>query len=287
MSRNTLRVGPCPWIATVEMVVKYVQQNRPDNTTPWLAYASWTWEVLRRNPDYMTYYKSLRNKGFETVARPGGGTLTIASQHYPTANRFGLLAPADPSKHAGDEAVFWCPTSFKSVVRFHIIDPASVGRKNKPIQLSKMPGEKTHFLDANGTYHIRILGERFWFQMQCDDVDFVAPDAYLGFAIHDLENPDKRLETIKQIGGVYDGSIALNSRLHVPARLVKHQRSTLAYDIRTSGGSTTDVVSAFLEAGLVVFDPDKFVDFNYVAQNALKGAKAYIYGDYLKILNLQ
>lgn len=256
-------------------------------TTSWLSYASWTWEVLRRNPDYITYYNALRNKGFETVFLSENFVLTKANQHYPTANKFGLLAPADPIKYAGEEHVFWCPKAFHNVVRFHVIDPLSIGKTSKPMQLSKFTGQKTHFIDASGTYHIRILGERYWFQMQCANTQNVHPDAYIGFEINSLENPDKRLETIKQISGIYDGSIALSSRLHVPARLENHQRSTLAYDIRTSGGTTTDVINAFLEAGMLTEDPDKYIEFKDVAQNAFRAGKAYINGDYLKILNRQ
>lgn len=269
------------------MILNSVAEIEIYNTTSWLAYASWTWEILRRNTGYVDYYKSLRNKGFETSFLTQEQVLTRATQRYPTANKFGLLAPADPDKFAGEQPVFWCPKAFDNVVRFHVIDSSNVGRKNRPIQLSKMSGQKTHFLDANGTYHIRILGERFWFQLQCDGIEFVDEDAYLGFEINDLENPDKRLETIKQIGGIYDGSVDLNGRLHVPARLQSHQRSTLAYDIRTAGGSITDVVNAFLEAGLVAVDPDKFVDFTNLAQNAYRAGKAYISGDYLKVLNRQ
>jgi len=261
--------------------------NQIKNTTTWLSYASWTWEILRRNPDYISYYKSLRNKGFETVSPQNNHALIIAKQHYPTANKFGLLAPADPAKYAGEQAVFWCPKAFSNVVRFHVIDPASINRKNKPIQLSKMKGEKTHFLDANGTYHIRILGEHFWFQLQCDNVEYVDKDAYLGFELNNIGSPEKRFETIKQIGGIYNGSIETNSRLHVPARLEFQQRATLAYDIRTAGGSITDVINAFIEAELVTVDSDKYVDFKDVAQNAYRAAKAYITGDYLKILNRQ
>ena len=271
------------------MVVYRVGANSTSSykITPWLSYAAWTWEVLRRNDDYIGYYKSLRNKGFETRPLTKTTSLTIANQHYPTANKFGLLAPADPTKLAGEQPVFWCPKAFDNVVRFHVIDPASVGRKNKPIQLSKMKGDKTHFLGANGTYHIRILGERFWFQLLCDNVDFVDETAYLGFEINNLGGSDKRFETIKQIGGIYDGSIVMASRLHVPASLQNHLKSTLAYDIRTAGGSITDVINAFLEAGLVTIDPEKYVDFKDVAQNAYRAGKAYINGDYLKILNRQ
>ena len=265
----------------------FMGTHKIKNTTNWLSYASWTWEILRRNPDYISYYKALRNKGFEIVSQGNNHALIKAKQHYPTANKFGLLAPADPTKYAGDQAVFWCPEAFANVVRFHVIDPASINRKNKPIQLSKMKGEKTHFLDAEGTYHIRILGEQFWFQLQCDNVEYVADDAYLGFELNNIGSPEKRFETIKQIGGIYDGSIAPDSGLHVPARLENHLKSTLAYDIRTAGGSITDVVNAFIEAELVTVDPDKYIDFKDVAQNAYRAAKAYITGDYFKILNRQ
>lgn len=257
-----------------------------ENTTPWLSYASWTWEILRRYPGYISYYHALKNKGLEDIAEAGGASPFVkSSRRFPTAYKFGLAAPADPSKYAGDTDVFWHPDVFNSVVRFHIIDPLDVKRGQKPIQLSQFKGQKTHFLDADGIYHIRILGERFWFQMQCAGITSVASDAYIGLEMNHLENPDKRLKTFKQIGGIYDGSLSLDSRLHVPARLEYHQRSTLAYDIRENGGTILDVVNAFISTGLVAENPDKFVDFKDVAQNAYRAGKAYIYGDYLKILN--
>ena len=258
-----------------------------ENTTPWLSYASWTWEVLRRNPDYISYYHALKNNGLEEISEAGLSPLLKSSRRFPTANKFGLAVPADPSQYAGDTHVLWHPDVFESVVRFHIIDPNDVKRGQKPIQLYQFSGQKIHFLDADGTYHIRILGERFWFQIQCEGITSVAEDAYIGLEMNHLENPDKRLKTFKEIGGVYEGSLSLDSRLHVPARLEYHQRSTLAYDIRESGGTILDVVNAFVSTGLISEDPHKFVDFKDVAQNAYRSGKAYIYGDYLKILNRQ
>lgn len=269
------------------MVVDSVGDSTFYNTTPWLAYASWTWEVLRRNPDYISYFNALKNKGLETSLVKGNVPLLVASKAYPTAHEFGLLVPADPSKYAGEENVFWHANAMKSVVRFHVIDEADIDRNKKPIQLSKMPGEKSHFLDVNGTYHIRILGTRYWFQMQCDNIDYVAPDAYIGLEINNLQSPEKRLKTFAEIGGIYDGSIELGSRLHVPARLESHQKATLAYDIRTAGGSILDVISAFKEAGFIAENPEKYVDYRDIAQNAYRAGKAYIYGDYLKILARQ
>jgi len=267
------------------MLVKIVSVEVIHNTTSWLSYASWTWEVLRRHPDYISYYSALKNKGIESRNVSKNMVLFKAIQRYPTANKFGLLFPADPAKQAGEQPVFWHPKAFKSVVRFHVIDPVDIDRKHKPIQLSKFPGEKTHFIDAEGTYHIRILGTHYWFQMQCDHLDSVDENAYIGLEINHLENPEKRLKAFKEIGGIYEGSIALDGGLHVPARLESHQKATLAYDIRNSGGSITDVILAFKRAGFIKENPEKYIEFTDIAQNAYRAGKAYIYGDYLKILN--
>jgi len=255
------------------------------NTTPWLSYASWTWEVLRRNPDYVRYYNSLKYNGLETVTSSNMSIRINSSRRFPTANKFGLVAPADPSQFADEVPVLWHPDVFNSVVRFYVIDPDTLDKTQKPIQLSKFPGQKLHFLDANGTYHIRILGKRFWFQLKCEDVDYVDDDAFIGLAINDLTKPDKRLKTFKEMGEIYNGSLALDSRLHTPAKLEYHQRSTLVYDIRESGGTLLDAVEALKDAKLLVENPDKYTDFKEVAQNAYRAGKAYIYGDYLKILN--
>ena len=287
MSLFAISGGIFSWIATIKMLQINVGANLINNTTSWLAYASWTWEVLRRNPDYISYYKSLRNKGLSEHISTDGTAILRSVRHHPTANKFGLLFPADPTMDAGEQPVFWHPAALKSAVRFHVIDPADIDRKQKPLQLSKFPGHKTHFIDANGTYHIRILGHHYWFQMQCDNLDILPQNAFIGLKMNHLENPDKRLKTFKEIGGIYDGSIALDSGLHVPTNLESHQKATLAYDIRTSGGSILHVISALKETGFIKEDPDNFVDFRVVAQNAYRAGKAYINGDYLKILNKQ
>jgi len=287
MSFYTIFECVISWVATQKMLVINVAANQINNTTSWLAYASWTWEVLRRNPDYISYYKSLKNKGLETHMIGDDTPLIIASQGYPSAKKMGLLFPADPELGAGLGHAMWHPDVMKSAVRFHVIPRHEVDRRDKPFQLSKFPAHQTHFLDANGTYHIRFLGRNFWFQMQCDGQSEINPNAYIGFENNRVENYDRRLKTQGQIYGVYDGSIALDSRLHLPANLTSHQKSMIAYDIQSRGGSLTDIVSALFEAKLIVKNPDEFKDFSYDAKNALNRAKAFIYGDYLKILDKQ
>lgn len=269
------------------MVRNHVENMVPKNTTRWLSYGSWTWEVLRRNPDYISYFKSLKNKGLETHLIGENIPLIVASQGYPTAKKSGLLFPVDPDLDAGMGQPFWHPDVLKSMVRFHVIPQHEIDRRDKPIQLSKFSAQQTHFLDANGTYHIRLLGQNFWFQMQCDNLSQINENAYIGFENNRVGNLEKRLKTLTQIYGVYDGSIPLDSRLHLPANLTSHQKSMIAYDIQANGGSLTDIVSAFIEANLIVENPDEFKDFSYDAKNALTRARAFIYGDYLKILGKQ
>lgn len=269
------------------MVENSVGQIDFHKTTSWLAYASWTWEVLRRNPDYISYYNALKNKGLEFHIIGENIPLIIASKGYPTANKSGLLFPADPELDSLDSHAFWHPDPMKSVVRFHVVDAADIDRRNKPIQLSKFPARQTHFLDANGTYHIRLLGENFWFQMQCDGISEIDKNAYIGFENNRVENNDRRAKTMSQLFGIYNGSISLNSPVHVPARLASHQKAMIAHDVQANGGTLLDIVSAFFEAELLVENPDEYRDYTHHAKNALKRAKAYIYGDYLAILDRQ
>lgn len=257
------------------------------NTTSWLAYASWTWEALRRNSEYITYFKSLKNKGLESHLIGENTSLILASQGYPTAKKAGLLFPVDPDLDAGSGFPMWHPEALKSTVRFHVIDASDIDRRDKPIQLSKFPAHQTHFLDANGTYHIRFLGQNYWFQMQCNGITEIDENAYIGFENNRVGYYEKRLKTQAQIYGIYDGTIPLDTRMHVPARLASHQKAIIAHDMQANGASLSTIVSAFFEGDLLVEDTENFKDYIHHAKNALSRAKAYIYGDYLKILDRQ
>ena len=174
-----------------------------------------------------------------------------------------------------------------SAVRFRVIPRHEIDRRDKPIQLLKLPARQTHFLDANGTYHIRLLGQNFWFQMQCDGVSRIDENAYIGFGNNKVGDYVKRLKTQADIYGLYDGSIDLDTPLHVPARLASHQRAMIAYDISMAGGTQKDIAIAIYGADFMAKNAQNIENYKKNTRNAVTRANAYIYGDYLEILDKQ
>jgi len=249
------------------------------------AYAAWTWEVLRRHPKYIKLYNSLVNKDLETV-KLGGGTLKVtASRAYPELEKWGLLLPADPALDAEKANVSWHPNVFKSVVRFHIVDADHVEDKSQYIKLSDYPATRTHFKGADGSYHIRFMGENFWFQLQCDDINLSDENVFIGVEFNRIFDIEKRTKTASELFGIYDGSIAKSEPLHLPKRVDLNQNCMIAYDVRTADGTWKDVMIALFGKEIIENSGDEFEKYWQTSRNANARALRYIYGGFLKILD--
>jgi hypothetical protein len=251
----------------------------------WNAYAAWTWEVSRRHPKYIKLYNSLVDKGLET-AKLGDGTLkVIASRSYPELEKWGLSLPANPAYDAHKANVFWHPNAFKSVMRFHIVDADNVDDKSQYIKLSDYPAARTHFKGADGSYHIRLMGKNFWFQMQCDDINLTHENVLIGVEFNRISDMERRAKTASELFGIYDGSISKNELLHLPKRVDLNQICMIAYDVREAGGTWKDVMIAIFGKETIENSGDEFEKYWQSSRNADTRAKRYIYGDFLKILD--
>ena len=249
------------------------------------AYASWTWEVSRRHPKYIKLYKSLVNRGLETD-KLGKETLKIiASRTYPELKEWGLLLPANPAHEAGKANVFWHPNAFKSLMRFHLVDADNVEDKSQYIKLSDYPAHRTHFKGADGSYHIRLMGENFWFQMQCDGIDLSDENVLIGVEFNRISDIEKRAKTASELFGIYDGSISKTEPLHLPKRVDLNQKCMIAYDVREAGGTWKDVAIALFGKEIIENSGDEFDKYWQTSRNAYTRAKRYIYGDFLRILD--
>jgi len=249
------------------------------------AYGAWTWETLRRIPDYIKLYNSLVKLGFSEGNLGQKACKIIASRSFSELEEWGLLLPANPKYHADKANVFWHPNVFKSVVRFHVIPDADIDPKHKPIQLSKFPAHITHFCDMDGSYHIRFMGEKFWFQIQCDNLKTVDEYAYIGLKFNRAIDPERRIKTVSEMYGIYNKTIPLTADLHVPRQLDLHKKSVLAYDVRTAGGTWKDVIIALNGEKILNESVDYFNSRKEDARNKYNRAEAFINGDYLAILN--
>ena len=249
------------------------------------AYAAWTWEVSRRHPKYIKLHNSLVDKGLKTV-KLGDGTLKIvASRTYPELEEWGLLLPANPAHGAEKANVFWHPNVFKSVVRFHIVDAQNVDDKSQYIKLSDYPAARTHFRGADGSYHIRLMGENSWFQMQCDDINLSDENVLIGVEFNRISDMERRAKTASELFGIYDGSLSKKEPLHLPKRVDLNKNCMIAYDIRTAGGTWKDVMIAIFGKETIENSGDDYEKYWQTSRNAHTRAKRYIYRDFLKILD--
>ncbi len=249
------------------------------------AYAAWTWEVLRRRTAYLDYYNSLLLEGFTPVSLNDDTVVLKLPQSYPRAEKFGLLFPANPELDAITANVFWHPKVFKSVMRFHVVEKAHIDPNDKPIFLPKYPTNRTHCRDVNGTHHIRIYGENVWFQLQCNNLHIDTENIYIGVDFNRTTDMEKRIESGRELSAIYNGSRSLNDPIHVPKRIELHKQSMIAYDIKTAGGTWNDVAVALHGKEILNLNPDEFKKYWQSGRNALKRAEAFIYGDYLRILD--
>ena len=268
------------------MVVDFVGRNTIHNTTSWKAYAAWTWEVLRRLPDYITYYESLVLRGFQPELFGENSIIITQSTRFEGLEKFGLLYPANPALSAEKSHVFWHPIALDSVMRFHIIDEADIDPNDPPILISNYPANRTHYRDENGTHHIRFLGENFWFQIRSDDLILDTENVYIGIDFNRVSGVNKRVDSTKEFCGIYDGSISINELIHVPKRHELFQQSLLAYDVKIAGGTWNDVAVALHGEEILKLNPDEFQRYWQSGRNAFNRAESYIYGDFLKILHL-
>jgi len=170
-------------------------------------------------------------------------------------------------------------------MRFHLVDADNIEDKSQYIKLSDYPATRTHFKGADGSYHIRFLGENFWFQMQCDDIDLTHENVYIGVECNRILDIKKRVKTVSNLFGIYDGSISKSEPLHVPNRVDLNTKSMVAHDIRAAGGTWKDVVIALFGKEILENSTDEYEKYWQSGRNANTRARRHIYGDILKFLD--
>lgn len=204
---------------------------------------------------------------------------------HPDFEKFGLLFPVNPELHAHDAPVFWHPNRFHSAVRFHVIERQNIRLESSPILLSKYPAKRSYFKAPDGSYHVRFLGPKFWFQLHADNLNLDDENTYIGLDFNHAEGREKRLKTASQLFGIFDGSVALDSPIHAPKRPDLHEKSARVFDMRGENYTWKDIILSVLGADYLENNPEKFESAKQTMRNYYKRARRYIDGDYLRILD--
>lgn len=75
--------------------------------TDGLTKTDWAWEFLRRNPTYQRDYRESRGHLSKTIRHPSGIQIHHTRGLQSGAAKWGLMAFADPHKHALQTDIFW------------------------------------------------------------------------------------------------------------------------------------------------------------------------------------
>jgi hypothetical protein len=227
-------------------------QSKPDFRMP---NAAWAWEHLRRNPDYQRDYRRSRAGRQRPVKLSTGATLIRERRRWLDAEKWGLLAFADPEKPALNADVFWSPELLAGTlpVRLYPIkdENSAANNQHDEIVLSTIPTRRVLLETADGARHMLMSGQRFWVQLFCENPASLGDSGCVGLKIDGTKYYKRRLDTADQLLSLYQstgGKLSLIGRRKDTTRLT---HGLIANDIMRSGGSHRDVATAIYGAKLI------------------------------------
>ncbi|MGB6230156.1 MAG: hypothetical protein WBF53_08525 [Litorimonas sp.] len=165
--------------------------------------AFWAWEGLRRNADYRKAWKRYRHRCPPTLTLDSGAGLTRLRRRYPEAERFGLLAFADPDVGIDKAGVFWMPEVLAGALPVKLDALSSHAQTDDKIVVSDLSVPR-HILEMpNGQRHIRLGGAGIWLQLFCDAPRALADRAGVTVHIEQSARLARRVDTVLQLLSIH------------------------------------------------------------------------------------
>ncbi|MEM7569439.1 MAG: DUF2285 domain-containing protein [Pseudomonadota bacterium] len=228
------------------MARTYFETNGPSNSvahsdvlhTP---LAGWAWAFLRRNADYRRDYLQW---------------LSGDKKPKNIAERWGLLAFADPELDAIASNVFWSPHLLLGALRvsFEPLKPPRFSKADtgSRIVLSRLNCHMRTLETENGSHHIRLGGDTFWIQLYCPSPPAQVDQAQLVVSLADFTNGHRVLDTAAHLFALHRArgrSLPVQSRAKQALRLSRMLR---VHYICSAGGTYRDAAVALYGAEKVV-----------------------------------
>ncbi len=247
--------------------------------------AAWSWEVLRRNPDYIRDYNALTHFMPAPVILNTGGYLIREMRYCAIANKWGLLFMANPALNAIDANVFWNPNVFPAALPVVLKPITPEIERTKGRGILNLQTRRVIFDALDGTRHILLCGERFWIQLYCENCELIGENAMIESTINIVDGAQRKLDTAAQLLSLYKnagGKLNLIGRNYKSSKLAD---AIIALDVKSKNGSYRDIAIA-LEGEDSVQKHWRSTGCRQKdhAKTTLRRGQIYIAGKYLDLL---
>lgn len=255
--------------------------------------AAWAWEGLRRNLSYRADCRAHAHAALTAIPLSGGARLLRAPRRYLGAEKWGLLAFADPDLTALVANVFWRPDLLAGALRVKLTpigtSQDSDDGPSDTIVLSALKTRRVLLETVDGARHILLNGHRFWIQLYSIKRAPVGDQAEVDVRFDGAHHMQRRLDTAAQL-------LALHRSAGGKLSLIGRRKNTRplsnainAYDIwhgfERPKGSLADVAEMIVGKARMATDwgaNDRALKAQ--AKRAIAKGEAFVAGEYRNLL---
>ena len=248
-------------------------------------HAVWAWEGLRRNNAYRDAYARVRAKLPEVERLRSGGLRRPLAAADAGAERFGLLAFADPHLSAWEQGVFWLPELSTGTldVALKRLNRAEDRMRNRDRLVLSRLNTRRFILDAGDVERHVILGaRRFWIQLRGVRPETLSERAEIIVNLSDPARMRRQSDALRQLLSLHDaqdGEVTLIGRSRSETRL---REILTAFDAAARGATYREVAESLLGAERVARDWEAGSDhIKAKAKRAVEAGRHFVRDGYL------
>lgn len=160
--------------------------------------ADWAWEFLRRNADYAADWRRSVPQHLPLLTLTDGTRLLRLPRRFPHAEKWGLLAFADPALAARQAPVFWHARALKRVARLRALPPRQ-GDEMGVQALADFKVERHAVIDADGALLVVMKGTGAHVAVELHDLPVLTRRFRPVFELENLSELAAQTELLKRL----------------------------------------------------------------------------------------
>ncbi|AUC97795.1 hypothetical protein CWS35_28785 [Bradyrhizobium sp. SK17] len=160
--------------------------------------ADWAWEFLRRNANYAADWRRSVPRQLPCLTLTDGTRLLRLPRRFPHAEKWGLLAFADPALAARQEPVFWHACALRRVVRLRALPPHQSDREGVQA-LADFKVERHAVIGADGVPLVLMKGSGVHVAVELHDLSVLTRRFRPVFELERLSELAAQTELLKRL----------------------------------------------------------------------------------------